>query len=85
MPSFSSVRAAVVGLALSSVAAALPENWNVTKLVGGCEVWPQYDAASGIAGPWTISASNTDSELDNNNMGFIYAAGPDHTIAFGRV
>ncbi|KAI5859605.1 hypothetical protein GGS23DRAFT_314984 [Durotheca rogersii] len=61
---------ALVTLAVAATVRALPE---ITPIVreNTCSNWPFYRQFSSVAGPWTLFASSTGTDIDNNKASYV--------------
>jgi hypothetical protein len=76
--------AALAGLALSQLAmAAIPENL-VPWAIPGCGAMPAFNNDTKTAGPWSIQAVSTDSEIEDHTAVAIFSRGAT-SIRWGYV
>ncbi|KAF6806972.1 hypothetical protein CSOJ01_08476 [Colletotrichum sojae] len=61
-------------LATSHFAAAAP-NLTADLIPGDCSVYPDYDASTGQAGPWSMQAQDTGNYITGHGLTAIYSRG----------
>ncbi|KAH0438188.1 hypothetical protein CcaCcLH18_03455 [Colletotrichum camelliae] len=65
---------AALCLAAAPLTAAAP-NVTAELIPGDCSVYPEYDASTGQAGPWSMQATDTGEYITGHGLTAIYSRG----------